>query len=73
MGHMHLYVKDVAAQTHFWVDIMGGTPVHNEKLSLIAFPGVFLILTQADPTDPPAGIHRRSLRLRRPRHARVDR
>ena len=55
MGHMHLYVKDVAAQTHFWVDIMGGKPVHNEKLSMIEFPGVYIILTQADPTGPPAG------------------
>src|SRR5580704_10983365 len=55
MGHVHLYVKDVAAQTHFWVDIMGGKVVHNEKLSLIQFPGVFIMLNQADPTDPPAG------------------
>jgi catechol 2,3-dioxygenase-like lactoylglutathione lyase family enzyme len=55
MGHVHLYVKDVAAQTHFWVDIMGGKAVHNEKLSMIAFPGVFIILAQMDPTGPPAG------------------
>src|SRR5580704_15742549 len=55
MGHVHLYVKDVAAQTHFWVDIMGGKAVHNEKLSMIAFPGVFIILTQMDPGGPPAG------------------
>src|SRR5579871_7006225 len=55
MGHIHLHVKDVAAQTHFWVDVMGGKPVHNEKLSMIEFPGVFLILAQADPTGPPAG------------------
>jgi catechol 2,3-dioxygenase-like lactoylglutathione lyase family enzyme len=55
MGHMHLYVKDIPAQTHFWVDIMGGKAVHNEKLSMVAFPGVFLIFTQADPDGPPAG------------------
>jgi len=55
MGHMHLYVKDVAAQTHFWVDMMGGKVVHNEKITMVAFPGVFLIFTQADPTGPPAG------------------
>ncbi len=55
MGHIHLHVKDVAAQTHFWVDIMGGKPVHNEKLAMIEFPGVYLILAQADPTGPPAG------------------
>ena len=55
MGHIHLHVKDVAAHTHFWVDIMGGKPVHNEKLAMIEFPGVYLILTQDDPTGPPDG------------------
>ena len=55
MGHIHLHVKDVAAQQHFWVDIMGGKPVHNGKLAMIEFPGVYLILAQADPTGPPAG------------------
>ena len=27
MGHVHLVVKDVDAQKHFWVDVMGGTVV----------------------------------------------
>jgi catechol 2,3-dioxygenase-like lactoylglutathione lyase family enzyme len=55
MGHVHLRVKDVAAQTHFWVDIMGGKEVHNGKVSLIEFPGVFIMLAQGDPSGPPAG------------------
>src|SRR5437016_2711258 len=55
MGHVHLYVKDVAAQTHFWVDIMGGKAVKNEKISLIEFPGVFIMLNPTPPTAPPAG------------------
>jgi hypothetical protein len=49
MGHVHLYTKDVASQTHFWVDIMGGKAVKNEKISLIEFPGVFIML---NPTAP---------------------
>lgn len=55
MGHMHLYVKDIPAQMHFWVDIMGGKAVHNEKLEMIEFPGVYIVLTKADPSGPPAG------------------
>ena len=54
MGHVHLYVKDVAAQTHFWVDIMGGKAVKNEKISLIEFPGVFIMVNPTAPTAPPA-------------------
>jgi predicted enzyme related to lactoylglutathione lyase len=55
MGHVHLYTKDVAAQTHFWVDVMGGKAVMNEKISLIEFPGVFIMLNPTAPTAPPAG------------------
>jgi catechol 2,3-dioxygenase-like lactoylglutathione lyase family enzyme len=55
MGHMHLAVKDVAAQKHFWVSVMGGTLVKNGSLELIQFPGVFIVLSQADATEPPAG------------------
>ena len=51
MGHVHLAVKDVEAQKHFWIDMMGGTLV-NER---IRFPGVFILLRQAEPTAPPAG------------------
>lgn len=55
MGHVHLAVKDIQAQKHFWIDIMGGTLVKNGPLELIQFPGVFIMLRQADPTGPPAG------------------
>jgi len=55
MGHVHLAVKDVQAQKHFWIDSMGGTLVKNGPLELIQFPGVFILLRQADPTGPPAG------------------
>ena len=55
MGHIHLGVKDIPAQEHFWIDMMGGKAVKNGPLSLIEFPGVFIMLRQADPSGPPAG------------------
>jgi len=55
MGHVHLYVKNIDAQTHFWTTLMGGKAVHNDKLAMIEFPGVFIILRQMDPSGPPAG------------------
>ena len=55
LGHVHLLVKDVAAQERFWVDMMGGKAVKNGPLSLIEFPGVYIMLRQGDPTGPPAG------------------
>ena len=55
LGHIHLVVKDVEAQKSFWTTMLGGTMVTNGPLSLIQFPGIFVILRQADPTGPPAG------------------
>jgi catechol 2,3-dioxygenase-like lactoylglutathione lyase family enzyme/extradiol dioxygenase family protein len=55
MGHIHLTVKDVDAQKKFWLETMGGTLVKNGRLELIQFPGVFVMLRQADGAAPPAG------------------
>lgn len=55
MGHVHLLVKDVAAQKHFWIDIMGGTLVKNGPAEMIEFPGAFIMLRQGEPSGPPAG------------------
>jgi catechol 2,3-dioxygenase-like lactoylglutathione lyase family enzyme len=55
MGHVHLVVKDINAQKHFWVDLMGGKLVKNQKLEMIEFPGVFILLRQSDASGPPAG------------------
>jgi catechol 2,3-dioxygenase-like lactoylglutathione lyase family enzyme len=55
VGHIHLAVKDVEAQRQFWTTAMGGTVVRNGPLSLIQFPGVFIMLRQAEPSGPPAG------------------
>jgi catechol 2,3-dioxygenase-like lactoylglutathione lyase family enzyme len=47
LGHIHLYVSDVAAQQKFWA-AMGGIPVANQRLEMIQFPGVFLLLRRGD-------------------------
>lgn len=44
-GHIHLYVSDVAAQQKFWA-AMGGVPTANQRLQMIQFPGVFILLRQ---------------------------
>jgi catechol 2,3-dioxygenase-like lactoylglutathione lyase family enzyme len=55
MGHIHLYVQDVAAQQSFWTTMMGGLPVANGKLEMIQFPGVFILLRKAETPGGPAG------------------
>lgn len=55
LGHIHLVVENVEAQTRFWTEMMGGTVVKNGPLTLIQFPGVYIMLRQGDPTAPPAG------------------
>ena len=46
-GHLHLYVSDVPAQQKFWVT-MGGVPTANQRLEMIQFPGVFILLRKAE-------------------------
>jgi catechol-2,3-dioxygenase len=55
LGHMHVTVKDVEAQKRFWTEMLGGTLVTNGPLTLIQFPGVFVMLRQADAAEPAAG------------------
>ena len=47
LGHIHLYVSDVAAQQKFWA-AMGGVPLANQKLEMIQLPGVFILLRRSD-------------------------
>src|SRR5215213_1757874 len=47
LGHIHLYVSDVAAQQKFWAT-MGGMPVANQRLEMIQFPGVFVLLRRGE-------------------------
>jgi catechol 2,3-dioxygenase-like lactoylglutathione lyase family enzyme len=46
-GHIHLYVSDVPAQQKFWATL-GGVPTANERLEMIQFPGVFILLRRGD-------------------------
>jgi hypothetical protein len=55
LGHIHLTVKDVEAQKQFWTSAMGGTLVTNGPLSMIEFPGIYIMLRQGEPNGPPAG------------------
>jgi catechol 2,3-dioxygenase-like lactoylglutathione lyase family enzyme len=47
LGHIHLYVSDVAAQQKFW-ETLGGVPMANERLQMIQFPGVFILLRRGE-------------------------
>jgi catechol 2,3-dioxygenase-like lactoylglutathione lyase family enzyme len=55
LGHIHLVVKNVEAQKEFWTTMLGGTLVTNGPLTLIQFPGVFIMLRQGEATGPTAG------------------
>ena len=54
MGHVHLVARDVEASRRFFTSL-GGTPVQNGSLLLIQFPGVFVMLRQAEPTAGTVG------------------
>jgi catechol 2,3-dioxygenase-like lactoylglutathione lyase family enzyme len=54
LGHVHLAVKDVEAHKSFWM-MLGGTVITNGPLTLIEFPGIFVMLRQADAAAPAAG------------------
>ena len=54
IGHVHLNVKDLDAHQKFWT-LLGGTPVHNEKLLMMQFPGIYVILRKQDATGGSVG------------------
>ena len=55
LGHIHLTVRDVDAERRFFIDMMGGTPVENERIPMIQLPGVFLVIAPGDPRPSSAG------------------
>ena len=55
LGHIHLAVKDVEANKQFFTTMLGGKLVTNGPLTLIEFPGIFVMLRQADAAAPAAG------------------
>jgi catechol 2,3-dioxygenase-like lactoylglutathione lyase family enzyme len=54
IGHLHLNVKDIDAHVSFWTRV-GGTPVNNEKLQMIQFPGIYIVLRKQDSTGGTLG------------------
>jgi catechol 2,3-dioxygenase-like lactoylglutathione lyase family enzyme len=53
-GHIHINAADVDAQLRFWTAV-GGTVVHREKLTLVQFPGIYIVVRKQDPTGGTAG------------------
>jgi hypothetical protein len=49
MGHLHYHVRDVDANKRFWMSL-GGTSATVRGTEVIAFPGVFVVLTRAEST-----------------------
>src|SRR5271154_5057649 len=54
IGHIHLNVQDIDAHRRFWTQV-GGTPVNNEKLQMIQFPGIYIVLRKQDSTGGTVG------------------
>jgi hypothetical protein len=55
LGHIHLAVRDVAAQERFFTEMIGGSLLKIGPLSLIEFPGIYIMLRKAEPDGLPAG------------------
>ena len=54
IGHMHINATDVDAQVKFWT-AAGGTLVQREKLTIVRFPGVFVLLRKQENSGGTAG------------------
>ena len=54
IGHVHINARDVGAQSRFWTTL-GGQVVQREKLTLVQFPGIYVILRQQEPTGGTVG------------------
>jgi catechol 2,3-dioxygenase-like lactoylglutathione lyase family enzyme len=54
-GHMHLMVRDPAAHKKLWVDIVGAQVVMSGSLELLKLPGIFVVLSKAEPAEGSEG------------------
>ena len=54
IGHLHINAADVHAQVKFWT-AAGGTLVQREKLTIVRFPGIYVLLRKQDNTGGTAG------------------
>src|SRR5207342_2795986 len=46
-GHVHVNASDVDAQVRFWTAV-GGKIVQREKLTMVQFPGIYVLLRKQD-------------------------
>ena len=54
MGHLHLNVRDIAANKTFFV-VLGGSPVKVEPFEIVKFPGVLVYLNLPPGAQPATG------------------
>jgi catechol 2,3-dioxygenase-like lactoylglutathione lyase family enzyme len=47
IGHVHINASDMDAQTRFWTAV-GGKIVQREKLTMVQFPGIYVLLRKQD-------------------------
>src|SRR5947208_11716332 len=47
IGHIHINAADVDAQVRFWTAV-GGKIVQREKITMVEFPGIYILLRKQD-------------------------
>jgi len=53
-GHVHINATDVDAQVRFWTAV-GGKVIQREKLTMIQFPGIYVLVRKQDSKGPMVG------------------
>jgi catechol 2,3-dioxygenase-like lactoylglutathione lyase family enzyme len=53
-GHIHINAADVEAQSRFWTTV-GGKIVQREKITMVQFPGIYVLLRKQDSTGGTVG------------------
>lgn len=54
IGHIHINASDVDAQTRFWTTV-GGQIVQREKITMVQFPGIYILLRKQDSSGGTVG------------------
>jgi catechol 2,3-dioxygenase-like lactoylglutathione lyase family enzyme len=54
IGHIHLNASDVDVQSRFWTTV-GGKIVQREKITMVQFPGIYILLRKQDYTGGSVG------------------
>jgi len=54
IGHVHINAADVDAQLRFWTAV-GGKVIQREKLTMVQFPGIYVLVRKQDSSGGTAG------------------